>query len=270
MYDYRILTFVKTAEHKSFSDAADELNLSASAVAKQINSLEKKWKAELFTRNRSGIELTDDGKYMYQKAIAIINEANTILDSLPSKVNGKHTIKIANCQIAYSRSLRKIVDKFSGMRTDCVFDGIPYFKSNSLYIEMDEILKEFDMALYINECLDHTLPICYTPIFHTALVCAVKESSDLNEYNIIGRKELEGHTVGFFSNGLSEELNKIRDLFETDDMIRLKDINYSITLKEDDEVIVIPEVFSSLFTFLNIIPMTPELKLHQVCITNVI
>lgn len=261
MYDYRILTFVKTAQHKSFSAAGDELNLSTSAVTKQISTLEKEWNTVLFTRTNSGIKLTEDGTYLYQKSVTIINEVNTIFDSLPSKVKRKHTIKIANCQIAYSRSLRKKVDKFLEMRTDCIFEGIPYFKSNSLYIEMDEILKEFDIALYINECLDPALPICYTPICNTGLVCAVKESSDLNKHKIIGRKELEGHTVGFFSDGLSEDLNKIRNLFETDNLIHLKDINYSITLKEDDEVIVIPDVFSSLFTFLNIIPMKPEFKI---------
>lgn len=141
MYDYRILTFVKTVQHKSFSAAADELNLSTSAVAKQINALEKEWKTVLFKRNNSGVKLTEDGNYLYQKAIAIINEANMILDDLPSKVKGKHTIKIANCQIAYSKSLREIVDTFCKGRTDCIFKGMPYFKSSSLYLNIDEILK---------------------------------------------------------------------------------------------------------------------------------
>ena len=120
MYDYRILTFVKAAQHKSFSSAAEGLNLSTSAVTKQISTLEKEWKTVLFTRTNSGIELTEDGKYLYQKAIDMINEANTILDGLPSRVNGKHTIKIANSQIAYSKSLRKIVDEFCDMRNDFV------------------------------------------------------------------------------------------------------------------------------------------------------
>ena len=260
MYDYRIMTFVKAAQHKSFSAAADELNLSTSAVAKQISTLENEWGTELFKRTNSGIELTEDGKYMYQKSIDIIDEVNTILDSLPSKVKGKH-IKIANCQIAYSKCLRKIVDKFCKVRTDCIFEGVPYFKSSSLYLNIDEILKEFDMVFYINECLKPGSPIKYLPICYTPLVCAVSAMSDLNKYSVIGRRELEGHIVGFFSDGLSEDLNKIRYLFETDNLIHLKDINYSITLKEDDEVIVIPEVFSSLFTFLNIIPMTPEFKM---------
>lgn len=261
MYDYRILTFVKAAQHKSFSSAAEGLNLSTSAVTKQISTLEKEWKTVLFTRTNSGIELTEDGKYLYQKAIDMINEANTILDGLPSRVNGKHTIKIANCQIAYSKSLRNIVDEFCNLRTDCVFKGVPYFKSSSLYLDIDEILKEYDMVFYINECLSSDLSIEYIPICYTPLVCAVNTMSDLNKYSSIGKEELKGHTVGFFSNGLSEDLNKLRSLFETDEQIHLKDINYSITLKEDDEVIVIPEVFSSLFTFLNIIPMTPEFKI---------
>ena len=128
-------------------------------------------------------------------------------------------------------------------------------------MDIDEILKEYDMVFYINECLSSDLSIEYIPICYTPLVCAVNTMSDLNKYSSIGKEKLKGHTVGFFSNGLSEDLNKLRSLFETDEQIHLKDINYSITLKEDDEVIVIPEVFSSLFTFLNIIPMTPEFKI---------
>ena len=118
------------------------------------------------------------------------------------------------------------------------------------------------MVFYINECLSSDLSIEYIPICYTPLVCAVKDTSDLNQYSVIGTEELKGYTVGFFSESLSEELNEIKhSILEIDHQILLKEINYSITLKEEDEVIIIPEIFSSLFTFLNIIPMTPEFKI---------
>lgn len=64
------------------------------------------------------------------------------------------------------------------------------------------------MVFYFNECLKVGLPIKYVPNCFTPLVCAVNTMSYLNKYSLIGKEELKGHTVGFFSDGLSEDLNK--------------------------------------------------------------
>lgn len=52
---YRI--FCKVAESKSYSDAADKLNLSVSNVSTQILNLEKQLNLKLFNRESKGVTL---------------------------------------------------------------------------------------------------------------------------------------------------------------------------------------------------------------------
>ena len=259
MYDYRILTFVKAAQHKSFSSAAEGMNLSTSAVTKQISTLEKEWKTVLFTRTNSGIELTEDGKYLYQKAIDMINEANTILAGLPSQKEIR-IIQLANCHVVYSECLKNIENNFCSKLEKCKIKEVPYFNSDSFHIDPIPVFEKYDMMFYINEYLDSDLSVLYTPICYTPLMCAVKETSDLNQYSVIGTEELKGHTVGFFTEELSPELNRIRNLLEQEH-ICIVDMDLSLTPKLDYEVIIIPEIIAIGFTYMKFIPMTPEFKI---------
>jgi DNA-binding transcriptional LysR family regulator len=57
--------FVETCNHKSFSKAAAALFISQQALSRCIATLEKELGCVLFTRAVQGIELTADGKYLY-------------------------------------------------------------------------------------------------------------------------------------------------------------------------------------------------------------
>ena len=260
MYDYRIMTFVKAAQHKSFSAAADELNLSTSAVSKQISTLENEWETELFKRTNSGIELTEDGKYMYQKAIDMIKEANSILDGLPSKKENIRIIQLANCHVVYSESLKNIENNFCSKLEKCQIKEVPYFNSDSFHIDPIPVLEKYDMMFYINEYLDPEFSVLYTPVCYTPLVCAVKDTSDLNQFSVIGTEELKGHTVGFFTNDLSPELNQIRNLLEKENICTV-DMDLLLTPKTNYEAVIIPEIISIGFTYMKFIPMAPKFKI---------
>lgn len=58
-FDHRFEALRVVRELKSYSAAAEKLNLSASAVAQQIHSLEKELEAELFLRNGSRLHPTE-------------------------------------------------------------------------------------------------------------------------------------------------------------------------------------------------------------------
>ncbi|WP_210270641.1 LysR family transcriptional regulator [Ensifer oleiphilus] len=69
--------FEAAARHSSFTRAAEELNLTQSAVSKQIQSLELFLRLRLFERIRQRIVLTEAG----QLYLALVREALEILES---------------------------------------------------------------------------------------------------------------------------------------------------------------------------------------------
>lgn len=54
--------FVSAAQTGSFSRAASELNLTASAISHQIAGLEEWWGVQLFERHSRGVKLTAAGQ----------------------------------------------------------------------------------------------------------------------------------------------------------------------------------------------------------------
>lgn len=54
--------FVKSAEMKSFTKAAESLHYTQGGVSRMIADLENEWQVSLFSRGKKGLELTEDGK----------------------------------------------------------------------------------------------------------------------------------------------------------------------------------------------------------------
>lgn len=68
MYNSQLTVFICVADCGSFSKAAEKLFISATAVMKQINSLEKHLNLKLIERTPRGIRLTPAGEVIYRDA----------------------------------------------------------------------------------------------------------------------------------------------------------------------------------------------------------
>ena len=65
-----MVAFESAARHQSFTKAADELNLTQSAICRQIGGLESFLNVELFRRSRRGVVLTEAGVAYSRKVAA--------------------------------------------------------------------------------------------------------------------------------------------------------------------------------------------------------
>ena len=72
MYNPQLETFLCVVEAGSFNRAAEALYISASAVIKQINSLEAGLGIQLFERTHRGLHVTPAGASLYQDARYVI------------------------------------------------------------------------------------------------------------------------------------------------------------------------------------------------------
>lgn len=73
---YRI--FVEVAKERNITKASEKLNVSQPAITKQIKNLEEQVSMKLLERKSKGVELTLEGKKLYEKIKKPIEELNTI------------------------------------------------------------------------------------------------------------------------------------------------------------------------------------------------
>ena len=91
----KLKIFHAVAEAGSFTNATVNLNLSQSAISRQIQSLEDDLKVKLFERHARGLTLTQNWDYFYRtshEVISKLKEVETSLGDQKDKPSGKITI----------------------------------------------------------------------------------------------------------------------------------------------------------------------------------
>tara|TARA_B110000438_G_scaffold226538_1_gene220780 strand:- start:7170 stop:8060 length:891 start_codon:yes stop_codon:yes gene_type:complete len=91
----KLKVFYAVAQAGSFTNASVSLNLSQSAISRQIQSLEQELKVQLFERHARGLTLTDNGEYIFKTAHEVISklkEVETAISDKKQKPTGKITI----------------------------------------------------------------------------------------------------------------------------------------------------------------------------------
>lgn len=92
MYNPQLETFLHVVEAGSFNKAAEKLYISAPAVIKQINSLEKSLNLKLFERSYRGLKVTPAGESIYQDAKYIINYCKESIIRAEHAMNEKEEV----------------------------------------------------------------------------------------------------------------------------------------------------------------------------------
>ncbi|SHK35626.1 selenium metabolism-associated LysR family transcriptional regulator [Hespellia stercorisuis] len=106
--------FVKVADNKSFSKTAKALFLTQPTISAHISSLEKELGVRLFSRNTKEVNLTEDGKRLYQYAYEIVELQSRIeVLFLNDKKDEKKKVTIAASSIPAQYILPEILGKFS-------------------------------------------------------------------------------------------------------------------------------------------------------------
>ena len=91
----KLKIFHAVAEAGNFTKATYVLNLSQSAISRQIQSLEQELKTQLFERHARGLSLTENGEYLFKTAHEVISELKDVESALidkKDKPSGKLTV----------------------------------------------------------------------------------------------------------------------------------------------------------------------------------
>ena len=91
----KLKIFYAVAESGNFTKATYALNLSQSAISRQIQSLEQELKTQLFERHARGLSLTENGEYLFKTAREVISKLKDVESTLidkKNKLSGKLTV----------------------------------------------------------------------------------------------------------------------------------------------------------------------------------
>ena len=123
----KLKIFHAVAEAGSFTSATVVLNISQSAISRQIQSLEKDLKVQLFERHARGLTLTENGEYVYKTAREVISklkEVETSLGDQKNKPTGKLTITTVRSFGTHwlTPRIQEFMNLNSGIEIELIFD----------------------------------------------------------------------------------------------------------------------------------------------------
>ncbi|MGF7161477.1 DNA-binding transcriptional LysR family regulator [Rhodoligotrophos appendicifer] len=90
-----IFVFEATARHLSFSRAAEEFNVTQSAISRMIARLETHLGTKLFLRSPVGVSLTDDGRQLYHAVTAGFQQMEMALDDIRARQGEEGTVTLS-------------------------------------------------------------------------------------------------------------------------------------------------------------------------------
>ena len=106
--------FYAISEHKTFSLAALEMNITQSALSKQIAKLEQELGVFLFDRSHRQITLTNEGQQLLKDTKILLKDYEKMLEHLETiKEDKRNTIKIAMLPIFSQYDLAHRLNEFS-------------------------------------------------------------------------------------------------------------------------------------------------------------
>lgn len=145
-------TFITIANTRSFTSAANQLDIQVAKVSRAISRLESDLKVTLFNRNTRKIELTEEGQLFLEYAtegLGIISRGEEALNNLQNNPKGKLRIDAAS-PFLYHQLIPYIED----FQLACPGIKLELFSNESI---IDLIEKKTDVAIRIGKLSDSNL-----------------------------------------------------------------------------------------------------------------
>lgn len=199
--------FVEVATYKSFSQAADSLNMPVSTLSRRITLMEKDLGVRLFNRNSRTVKLTDAGSIYFDRCKFIVTEAKEAREALLHSVTSPTgTVRVsapANfCQFM-SGSLISFAKKYPTIRL--------HLQENENWSDL--VTDRFDLEIRIGKLPDSSLIARFLTKFHLGLFSAPelfttyempKHPQDLLHLPCISLRQQPHWT--FIKDGVTEEV----------------------------------------------------------------
>lgn len=226
MYNSQLTVFVCVADCGSFSKAAEKLFISATAVMKQINALEKHLNLKLIERTPRGILLTPAGDVIYRDAKFLFDYSRRSIENAKQAMNIHDTTfcvgtSMLNPAKPFMDLWYRVNKKFANYKLHLVpfednHEGI-LSEIAQLGEKFDFLLGVCDSKLWLSQCN-------MLPLGRYKKMCAVSREHPLAQKKQLEISDLYGETLMIVKQGDSEVNDRIReDLTQNHPAIQLED-----------------------------------------------
>jgi DNA-binding transcriptional LysR family regulator len=142
----KLKIFHVVAQAGSFTEASGTLNLSQSAISRQIQSLEQTLKTSLFERHARGLSLTEDGETLFKTANEVIVHLKDVETSLMEKKNKPSGKLIVTTVVGFGSiwltpRIKEFMDKYPEMEVEVIVTDK----------ELDLSTRDADVAVWMRQ-----------------------------------------------------------------------------------------------------------------------
>jgi LysR family transcriptional regulator, glycine cleavage system transcriptional activator len=179
--------FEAAARYLSFSQAAEELNVTQSAVSHQIKSLEEFLGVRLFERIHNSLKLSNEGRAY----LPYIRDAIEMISNATSQIRSSHDSKTLTISMLPSFATRWLIPRLPGFQTS--YPHIDVRLSTSIVV-VDFNKTDVDVAirygsgdwkgLYCKELMgEDVIPVCSPSLLQGKQM--LKEPAELTQYPLL-------------------------------------------------------------------------------------
>lgn len=188
--------FIQTAHLGSFSAAASAMNLTPSAVSKNISQLEAELGFRLFNRTTRSIRLTEEGEVLLKQATISLDTLSSVIEQLnPETKNPSGSVKISVSNVIGKNIVLPILDKF--------YQQYPHIQ---LFLDFDDHVVDiiqggYDLVIRGGHIADSSLIVRPLMDLHVALVASSDYLQQYAEPTSLAELSRHRHIVRRFSDG---------------------------------------------------------------------
>ncbi|MES2878538.1 MAG: LysR family transcriptional regulator [Pseudomonadota bacterium] len=124
--DFQLIEyFLRVVELGSINKAASSLGLSQPSLSRHISALEHMMGSKLFTRTQSGVQLTESGQLLSEKARPLLRQFTMLKEQVAQKANGQLAIGIPPSwkYLFTAPFVEKLTSQFPGIALR-VYEGV--------------------------------------------------------------------------------------------------------------------------------------------------
>ncbi|MCI8611980.1 MAG: LysR family transcriptional regulator [Clostridiales bacterium] len=267
MYDPLLDTFIAVADCGSLTKASEQLYISATAVMKQMNTLESHLDLKLFERTHAGIRLTKAGNILYRDAKFMIDYSKkSIAEAKKSALDYDTTFCVGTSLLNPAKPFMDVWYRVSKSFPNYKLHLVP-FEDNyeGILSEIEKLGEKFDFLIGVCDSKLWLSRCCFLPLGRYKKMVAVSREHRLACKKAIDIKDLYGETLMMVKRGdsgvndfLRNDLEQNHPQIQIEDTPQFYDLSVFNRCAETDKVLLSLECWTEVHPALVTLPVNWE------------
>lgn len=190
--------FVTACQRMNISMAAQELHISQPSVSNAIRELEKEFGVQLFYRNNRTLALTSEGKFLYDRAVSLLESAQLLQRQMCDLGANRNNIRIGIPpmigSVLYPSLVQDFNKEFPRIYTDIFEQG------SAATIQMVQ-KGTLDAALVVIDDISERENLSVIPVMETQILFCVNKGLATFAQEPLGLNDIRDHPIVMYREG---------------------------------------------------------------------